>query len=142
MLPEDRSQLRKMFFDAWTKHHKKQSLSAMDDIIVNIIKLHPEYHAMLSNENDYLDKDYLPEAGESNPFLHMAMHISIHEQLSTQRPVQITQLYQLLLNKYQDPHDVEHHMMECLGQMIWQSQRDNVLPDESLYVSCLQKLAQ
>jgi len=142
MFSQDRSQLRKMFFDAWNNHQKQQNLSAMEEIIVNIINLHPEYHAMLSNENDYIDKDYLPENSETNPFLHMAMHISIHEQLSTQRPVQITNLYQQLLAKYQDQHDVEHHMMECLGQMIWQAQRDNVLPDETLYVACIQKLVQ
>jgi len=144
MFSQDRSQLRKMFFDAWTKSqnisNNKPSLTAMDEIIINIINLHPEYHDMLRNENDFIDKDYLPENGEANPFLHMAMHISIHEQLSTQRPAQITDLYQQLLSKYQDQHTVEHQMMECLGQMIWQAQRDNVLPDESLYINCLKKI--
>ena len=140
MFSQDRSQLRKIFFDAWNNHLKGHPATPMDKIIVNIINLHPEYHSMLSNENDNIDKDYLPDDGQTNPFLHMAMHISIHEQLSTQRPVQITDLYQQLLNKYHDPHTVEHHMMECLGQMIWQAQRDNTLPDESHYLDCLQKL--
>lgn len=140
MFSQDRSQLRKMFFDTWTRYQKSHTLTAMDKIIANIINLHPEYHQMLRNENDFIDKDYLPENGETNPFLHMAMHISIHEQLTTERPVQITDLYQQLLSKYQDPHTVEHHMMECLGQMIWQAQRDNVLPDESCYLDCLQQL--
>ncbi len=140
MFTQDRSQLRKIFFDAWGNFQQNLVLTPMDEIIVNIIKLHPEYHDMLNHENDFIDKDYLPENGESNPFLHMAMHISIHEQLATKRPEQITNLYQQLLNKYQDQHTVEHHMMECLGQMIWQAQRDKTHPEESLYVDCLQKL--
>ncbi|MFV2059951.1 MAG: DUF1841 family protein [Gammaproteobacteria bacterium] len=140
MFSQDRSQLRKIFFEAWNNFQLKKTLTAMEEIIVNIIKLHPEYHEMLNNENDFINKDYLPDEGESNPFLHMAMHISIHEQLSTNRPEQITVIYQQLLTKYQDQHTVEHHMMECLGQMIWQAQRDNVTPDESLYTICLQKL--
>lgn len=140
MFPQDRAQLRKLFFDAWNRHLKKLDVSPMDEIIINIINLHPEYHNMLANEDDFIDKNYLPENDESNPFLHMAMHISIHEQLATQRPKQITNLYEQLLTKFQDPHTVEHQMMECLGQMIWQAQRDNVLPDESLYLDCLQRL--
>ncbi|MFV1983801.1 MAG: DUF1841 family protein [Thiohalomonadales bacterium] len=140
MFTQDRSQLRKIFFNAWNNFQKNLALTPMDEIIVKIIKLHPEYHDMLGHENDFIDKDYLPENGESNPFLHMAMHISIHEQLSTKRPVQIIQLYQQLLNKYNDQHIVEHHMMECLGQMIWNAQHNNELPDESLYIDCLQKL--
>ncbi len=140
MFSQDRSQLRKMFFDAWNKHQKDNTLSAMEQIIVNIINLHPEYHELLGNENDFIDKDYLPENGKTNPFLHMAMHISIHEQLATKRPQQITDLHQQLLTKIQDAHEVEHQMMECLGQMIWQAQRDNVMPDESHYINCLIKL--
>ncbi|VAW91438.1 hypothetical protein MNBD_GAMMA22-2718 [hydrothermal vent metagenome] len=140
MFTQDRSQLRKIFFDAWNKHQKNTTLSAMEQIIVNIINLHSEYQQMLSNENDFLDKDYLSENGETNPFLHMAMHISIHEQLANKRPPQITNIYSQLLSKFKDAHEVEHHMMECLGQMIWQAQRDNVMPDESLYLNCLTKL--
>jgi len=140
MFSQDRSQLRKMFFDAWKKHQENSEISAMEAIIANIIKIHPEYHQLLTDENSNIDKDYSPDDGETNPFLHMAMHISIQEQLSTHRPHQINDLYQQLLNKFQDPHTVEHHMMECLGQMIWQAQRDNQLPDESLYIDCILKL--
>lgn len=140
MFSQNRSELRKIFFDAWKNHQGKHSLTPMEEIIVNIINLHPEYHQILINENDYIDKDYLPDQGETNPFLHMSMYIAIHEQLSTNRPPQITNLYNQLLNKYQDQHTVEHHMMECLGQMIWQAQRDNVSPDESLYTTCIKNL--
>jgi hypothetical protein len=140
MFSQDRSELRKIFFDAWNHHQENKTLTPMETIIVNIINLHPEYHEILGNENEFIDKNYSPEDGESNPFLHMAMHISIHEQLSTNRPEQITGIYQQLLTKYQDQHTVEHHMMECLGQMIWQAQRDNVMPDETLYTDCLYKL--
>ncbi len=78
--------------------------------------------------------------GQSNPFLHMAMHISIQEQLGTQRPAGIIELYQSLLAKLGDPHEVEHQMMECLGQMIWEAQRNNTLPNDESYLDCLRKI--
>ena len=77
--------------------------------------------------------------GQTNPFLHMAMHIAIQEQLATQRPDGITELYKNLMQIYKDTHEVEHQMMECLAEMMWQSQREGTLPDEAAYLQCLQQ---
>jgi len=140
MFPQDRSQLRQMFFNAWQKHTNKQSMEPLEQLIAAIAEQHPEYHEVLSNEDSNLDKDFTPEMGQTNPFLHMAMHISIQEQLGTQRPAGIIEMYQSLLVKFGDPHEVEHHMMECLGQMIWQAQRDNTVPSDETYLDCLRKL--
>ena len=95
---------------------------------------------MLENAEQHLDKDYNPELGQTNPFLHMALHISIQEQLGTQRPNGIIEIYQRLLEKLKDKHEVEHQMMACLSEMIWQSQQQQTLPDESQYLTCLNKL--
>ena len=140
MFGQDRDELRRMFFSVWRKAQSSEPLEPLENLIAEIIKLHPEYHALLTDEQTNLDKDYTPEMGQTNPFLHMAMHISIQEQLQTDRPVGIRSLYQQLIAKMSDPHDVEHAIMECLGQMIWQAQRDNSLPDENRYLDCLQEL--
>ena len=140
MFPQDRSQLRQMFFDAWQKHTEKQAMEPLEQLIAAIAEQHPEYHTMLTSQDSNLDKDFTPEMGQTNPFLHMAMHISIQEQLGTQRPEGIVELYQSLLIKSGDPHEVEHHMMECLGQMIWQAQRDNTVPNDESYLNCLRNL--
>ena len=138
MFGQDRTELRQMFFTAWKKHQDKLIMEPLEAVVAKIIELHPEYHSLLEDQ-EVLDKDYTPEMGETNPFLHMAMHISIQEQLSTKRPSGIEQLHQSLLIKNKDPHKTEHLMMECLGKMLWEAQSNNRAPDENDYLSCLQQ---
>lgn len=137
MFGQDRTELRQMFFTAWKKHQNKQLMEPLEAVVAKIIELHPEYHALFENEAAELDKDYTPEMGKTNPFLHMAMHISIQEQLSTKRPTGIGQLHQSILNKIKDPHETEHLMIECLGKMLWEAQSQNRAPDEADYLTCL-----
>ena len=139
MFGQDRSQLRHLFFAAWHKYLAQQPLDPLEQLIASIVQQHPEYHALLKDEAANLDKDYTPEMGQTNPFLHMAMHIAIQEQLATQRPDGITELYKNLMQIYKDTHEVEHQMMECLAEMMWQSQREGTLPDEAAYLQCLQQ---
>ena len=139
MFGQDRTELRQMFFTAWKKHQNKQLMEPLEAVVAKIIELHPEYHALLENETAELDKDYTPEMGQTNPFLHMAMHISIQEQLSTKRPTGIEQLHQSMLKKNKDPHETEHLMIECLGKMLWEAQSQNRMPDENHYLNCLKK---
>ncbi len=141
MFGQDRNQLRQMYLDAWQKSQAGTVLQPLEAMIVEIITLHPEYHALLEKDADALDKDFLPELGESNPFMHMGMHIAIREQLKTDRPAGISTAYKKLLFRLQDTHEVEHQIMECLGHSLWEAQRNNTMPDESQYLSCVQKLA-
>jgi len=142
MFGQDRSQLRRMFFSAWRKHQTREIVEPLEQIIIQIIQQHPEYHALLEDEEANLDKDYTPETGQTNPFLHIAMHIGIQEQLASRRPDGITESYSQLLRTFSDPHEVEHQMMECLAEMMWQSQRSGTQPDEVAYLECLRKRSQ
>jgi hypothetical protein len=139
MFTNDRNQMRKVFFDSWKAHRENAPMDAMQKIIANIIELHPEYHTLLEKE-DNLDKDYLPDHGETNPFLHMSMHIALHEQISTNRPAGIADTYQQLIKTHNSAHDAEHAMMECLGESLWRAQRDQRMPDEDTYMKCLAML--
>jgi len=139
MFGNDRNEMRKMFYTAWANYNNKALLQPLEQIIVNIIQLHPEYHLLLADEAS-LDKEFTPDMGETNPFLHMSMHIAIQEQLSTSRPACIQDIYQQLCTKHGDAHKAEHDIMECIGQMIWQAQRDNTAPNEQAYIECLNKL--
>ena len=136
MFGQDRTELRQMFFTSWKKHQDKKIMEPLEAVVANIIELHPEYHSLLEDQ-ETVDKDYTPEMGQTNPFLHMAMHISIQEQLSTKRPSGIEQIHQSMLNKIKDPHETEHVMMECLGKMLWEAQSQNRAPDENDYLVCL-----
>jgi hypothetical protein len=137
MFGQDRTELRGMFFSAWKKHTHQQLMEPLEVVIATIIERHPEYHNLFEHETAELDRDYTPEMGQTNPFLHMAMHISIQEQLSTKRPAGIEQIYPALLKKHQDAHEAEHTMMECLGKMLWEAQQQNKMPDENDYIDCL-----
>ena len=131
--------MRRVFIDAWSKYCARQPLEDMERQIADVILLHPEYHALLADKEAALDSDYMPERGESNPFLHLSLHIAIREQLATRRPPEINELYQHLLTKLRDAHDVEHSMLECLGEVLWRAQRDAVEPDITDYVMCLRR---
>lgn len=114
-------------------------LSAMEDMALAVILLHPEYQRILDDPERYHDKDYLPEMGDTNPFLHMGMHIAIKEQLSIDQPAGIRQRYERLLKKTGDEHVVMHQIMECLAEMIWQAQRSQSALDADVYFECLDR---
>lgn len=139
MFGQDRTELRQMFYNVWQKLQQNQPLTALEGIIASIIEAHPEYHAVLQDP-DNQDKDYTLEQGQTNPFLHMAMHIAIREQLSTGRPAGIVEAHLELVSRH-GPHDAEHVMLECLGETLWQAQRSNQPPDEVGYLLCVQKKA-
>jgi len=137
MFGTDRNALRKLYCDSWEKFISQQTLTALEQQIVSVIKLHPEYHQMIETPDVSLQAEFSPEMGQSNPFLHMGMHLGLHEQISTNRPAGIQNLYQQLVLKFGE-HDAEHKMMECLGEAIWSAQRNHTLPDEMTYFECLQ----
>lgn len=142
MFGQDRNQLRQMYIDAWRKQQAGEILQPLESMIAEVVIMHPEYHALLNKGVDALDKDFLPELGESNPFMHMGMHIAIREQLSTGQPAGIVAAHKKLLLRLQDAHEVEHQIMECLGRALWESQQNGAAPDESQYLLCVQRLAE
>lgn len=137
MYSSNRSDTRQPFFDAWQKMQAGLPMTALETIIADVIRLHPEYHALLSDAGRTQDKDWLPEGGETNPFLHMGMHVAIREQLSIDRPAGIKTAHAALLAHTRDAHAAEHAMLECLGEALWRAQRENRLPDEQAYLACI-----
>ncbi|MFV2054976.1 MAG: DUF1841 family protein [Thiohalomonadales bacterium] len=136
---DNRNDIRQVYFDAWQAANNKQPLDALQQQIVEVIQFHPEYQPFLSR-SDNLDKDFNPEQGQTNPFLHMGMHMAIKEQLSINQPTGIRDIYQKLLLKHTDAHQVEHQMMDCIAEMIWQAQSKQQTPDMEAYVRQLRGL--
>jgi hypothetical protein len=139
MFSNNRTELRKVFYDCWKLKCDGQPLDALQQVIVGVIEQHPEYHNLLDN-HAHLERDFQTNEGESNPFLHMSMHIALVEQISTDRPPGIRICHQKLSRSLGSSHDAEHSMMECLSEAIWQAQRNNQMPDESAYLNCLKNL--
>lgn len=136
---QDRDAMRQYFLQTWQQAQNNEPLDQLQMIIALVIEKHPEYHAFLKKGEDAVAKDFIPEMGETNPFLHMGMHIGLHEQLSTNRPSGIVDIYREMVKKLGDDHAAEHEMMECLGEMLWKSQRNNTMPDEQEYLRSLKE---
>lgn len=139
MLVQDRETARRFFIDVWQKKQQAIALEPLEQQIATIIVQHPEYHRVLE-DSEALQHSYLPEDGVTNPFLHMGLHLAVQEQLMTDRPKGILLLYQHGLRRFGDAHELEHRVMQCLAETLWNAQRGNVLPDETDYLRCIQKL--
>lgn len=138
---QDRDSGRTFFLEVWAKYKRQAPLESLEKMVLDVILQHPEYHEILcQDEKEIAAMEFLPEAGMTNPFLHMGMHITILEQIGSNRPPGITALYKQLLPGYPSAHDLEHSMMECLGEALWQAQRNNTLPDESQYLEQVKQL--
>ncbi len=138
---QGRSALRRMYREAWRKHRESLPLEPVEDQIVRVIELHPEYSAVLENDAEALERDYTPEGGESNPFLHMGLHLAIREQVATDRPAGVAGVHRDLARALGDDHAAEHAMIECLGEALWQAQRSGRAPDEAAYLEALRSVA-
>lgn len=136
MFGNDRDSMRRFYLQCWKKFQQKQPLNALEQQVVHVVSEHPEYHALLQLNETAIQRDYLPDTGETNPFLHMGLHLGIREQVATNRPAGIVELYQQLMIKY-GTHEAEHRMMDCLAESIWLAQRNNTMPDELAYLECL-----
>ena len=135
----DRNELRQMYADAWKKRCDGTPVSPLEAQIADVIEIHPEYHDAVTGDD--LDKDYTVEGGQSNPFLHMGLHLGIREQVATNRPEGIRAVFDTLAARTGDAHDAEHQMIECLAETLWEAQSQNTAPDEQKYLERLRQLS-
>ena len=140
MFNPSRDDARNFLFDSWRKRGEGALLTPLEDLVTQLIAKHPEYHTLLENPQQNQSRDYSPESGEPNPFLHLMMHMTIEEQISIDQPVGIRAHFYRLTQHYQSEHDAQHKMMECLGEMLWQAQRNTTSPDAAIYLNCLDKI--
>lgn len=133
MFQPSREQVRAFFRQTWQKHQQKSLLSPIESMALKWILQHPEYHQVLAS-----DQDITFAEGQTNPFLHLSMHLAIDEQISIDSPPGIKALYQKLSAKA-DPHHAIHTIMECLGQVLWEAQRSGQPLSHERYLSLLQQ---
>ena len=137
----DRGATREVFFSAWRNHLDRKPLEGVERLLVQIALRHPEYHALLEDPQSHLERDYAPQLGETNPFLHMAMHLAIEEQLTLDEPRGIRDVYQALRARLPDEHEAQHRMMGCLAECIYEMQQQRRDFDAAAYIECLKRQA-
>jgi hypothetical protein len=131
-----REQVRDTFFGAWQKYRAGQPLAGIESLALDVILLHPEYHDVLSLPAKYREKDY---SDESNPFLHMSLHVAIEEQLSIDQPAGIAARFRALVARHGSRHEALHQAIECLAETMWRAQRDSAPPDVAAYLHCMER---
>ena len=141
MYGQDRARLREVFFQAWERHCQGQALEGVERLIVAVAWRHPEYRAILEQPARYRDSDYQP-GEEENPFLHMAMHIALEEQLGLDRPAGLRDSYRRLVIRAGDEHRAQHLAIDCLREVLWQAQQTHSAPDEQALLACLQRMGE
>ena len=137
---QGRSSLRRMYVEAWRKHRESLPVEPVEAQIIGVIELHPEYWQPLESGVEELERDYNPEDGKINPFLHMGLHLAVREQVATNRPAGIADVHRHLAGSLGDVHAAEHAMIECLGEALWQAQRAGRAPDETAYLEALRRI--
>ncbi len=138
-MTSDRRAMRQPFLDAWNKFQRHQPLSAIEIAISEVISEHLEYHALFADTESALSKDWPPEHGETNPFLHLGLHLSLREMAQINQPPGFAAAYQRLCAQHGERLAAEHAMMDCLSETLWQAQRQGSEPDGGALLNCLSK---
>ena len=139
MFTPSRRQARELFFNTWEKYRSERPLEGLESTALEVILLHPEYHALLDERERNIERDYAPESGRLNPFLHLSLHLSIAEQLAIDQPPGISGLFAALASKFGDRHEALHTILDCLGETVWQASRSGSPPDQDAYLACLRR---
>ena len=137
MFAPSRDEARRFLIDAWRRQRAGEPLSALEQTAARIVAMHPEFHAVLEAPQAHLDRDYRPEQGDINPFLHLSLHLAVAEQLAIDQPPGIVAHFERLRAARGDAHAALHAVLECLGETIWQAQRLGTGPDAAVYLDCL-----
>jgi hypothetical protein len=145
MFNPSRDEVRRFFCEAWRKRRAGDLVTPLEATALKWVDQHPEYHALLDDAEAAIDADFSVGRGESNPFLHLSMHLAIEEQRSIDQPPGIRALFAQLVARSDSEHDAMHETMECLGRVLWETQR-GALPNDpatinEAYLDCLRRRA-
>jgi Domain of unknown function (DUF1841) len=132
-----RDQVREFFFDVWAKSQAAPPLTPLEQMALAVVIEHPEYHEVLGNPERYRDRVWTPEGGETNPFLHLSLHLAIEEQLSIDQPPGIRAIVGELERKHGSAMDARHEVMDCMVEQVWQAQHNHVAFSNDAYLYCL-----
>lgn len=141
MFTPSQTEVRQFFCEAFRKRREGLPLTPLETAAADWADQHPEYHTELADTEAAQRAVFDVESGRTNPFLHLSMHLSISEQVSIDQPPGIRQAFELLAARLGSAHDAQHEIMECLGEMLWQSQRSGLPPDGERYIDCVRRRA-
>jgi hypothetical protein len=140
MFNPSRDQVRQFFCEAWRKHRERLPLVGAELAAADLAARHPEYQPLLDDPDGALTGEWTPEGGQMNPFLHLSLHLAIHEQVSIDQPPGIRAAFDALRARM-EVHAAEHVLLECLGETLWRAQREGRQMDAADYVDRIRRAA-
>jgi hypothetical protein len=141
MFNPSRDEVRRFFCETWRKARERLALEPLEVMAAEMIAAHPEYHGLLEKPEAALEQEFTPESGNTNPFLHLSLHLAIAEQLSIDQPPGIRAAFEAIFMRCGDAHEAQHAILDCLGEAIWTAQRNQAPLDALAYVSCARRKA-
>lgn len=139
MFNPSRDQVRSFLFEVYRKLKANELLTPLETHTADIVKRHPEYHDILGRPEDFKERDWTPESGQMNPFLHLSLHLAILEQLSIDQPQGIRALHTALLTRGLDEHGAEHIILDALAETLWASQKSGHAMDPEVYLARIRR---
>ena len=136
MFTSDRTKQRQYLKQAWEKYTSQEQLEPLELQLSKIVEQHPEYQNLIKN----LDSEYFPEQGNTNPYLHINLHLTLQDQITMDQPKGIRDIHSQLIVKIKNAHEVEHMMMEHIAEMIFNAQKNNAAFDLDGYIQALKSL--
>ncbi len=139
MYNPSREQARQFFLSVWQKQQQQAPLSALEAMAWDILRFHPEYHALLGAPERALTREWFPEQGATNPFLHLGLHLALEEQLAMDQPPGIVGYYKRWCERLQDEHAARHRLQESLAELLWSAQRHGTPLSSEQYLVLLEQ---
>ena len=139
MFNPSRDQARRFFIDAWTKRRQSLPATPLEMLAADLLALHPEYHALFDGGAEAIAREWTPADGETNPFLHLSLHLAIEEQLSIDQPPGIRAAFESRLSRHGERHAALHDILDCLGETLWRASKDRAPPDGNAYLDCIRR---
>ena len=139
MFAPSRDEARRFVIGAWTKFRAGEPLSDIERLVASLVAMHPEYQPLIEEGERHLEREWTPDGGAANPFLHLSLHLAVAEQLAIDQPPGIRAEFERLREARGDEHAALHAVLECLGETMWQAQRLGTGPDAEVYLGCLRR---
>ena len=139
MFNPSRDEARRFLVEAWRKRRELLPATPLETIAADLVAIHPEYHALLDDGDAALNREWTPEDGETNPFLHLSLHLAIAEQLQIDQPPGVRATCEALTARHGDRHAALHDILDCLGETLWRAQRNRTPPDGEAYLECMRR---
>mgnify|MGYP002661049513 CR=1 FL=1 len=139
MFNPSRDQVRQFFCEAWRKHRAREILDGAEAVAADLITHHPEYHKLLENPEAAVEKEFTPEGGQMNPFLHLSLHLAVADQLAVDRPQGIRAAYEKLRQRL-EVHAAEHALIDCPGETLWRAHGNGSAMDAEQYLESVRRV--